>query len=83
MHEALHQAQRPHLGPSQGSWKGTPEELLEAARKGLGDLKEMRGDLRIPSTGEVLARDVSPSQAFDILKNWHEQKMIEVSGCGN
>jgi RHS repeat-associated protein len=78
MHEAIHRAQSPHVGPLQGPWHGTPEELLDASRKGLDDVSHIRGDLKVPATGEVLARDVTPAEAFDRLKEWHLQK---TGGC--
>ncbi|RKH56655.1 DUF6531 domain-containing protein [Corallococcus llansteffanensis] len=76
-HEALHQAQRPYIGKIQGPWAGTQDELIVASRRGLEDLPNMRGDLRIPSTGEVIARDVSPTQAFDSLIQWHQNKLSQ------
>jgi RHS repeat-associated protein len=79
-HELIHAAQRPHIGAIQGPWTGTADELLVACRKGLGELDHMRGDLKIPATGEILARNVTPTEAFDKLKEWHEKKQGGV-GC--
>ena len=73
MHEALHRAQAPHIGPSQGPWKGTSEELLAASRKGLGGL-DVTGDLKIPRTGQIIAKDVSPGDAFKALVKWYNTK---------
>jgi hypothetical protein len=59
MHEALHRAVSADVGPLQGPWQGTSEELFEATSKGLGSVDHVRGDLRIPRTGEVLASNVT------------------------
>jgi RHS repeat-associated protein len=75
MHESLHQAQRPHIGKIQGPWTGSADELLAASRKGLADLPQMRGTLKIPATGEVLATGVTPTEAFDKLTDWHNAKL--------
>lgn len=71
-HEAIHRAQKPHIGALQGPWTGTADELLEASKKGLDDVAHLRGDLKIPSTGEILAKNVTPAEAFDELMKWHE-----------
>lgn len=78
-HELIHRAQRPDIGPLQGPWTGTPQELLDASRRGLGDLGDMRGDLKIPRTGEILARDVTPTEAFDRLMQWHDEQKAKPS----
>jgi hypothetical protein len=61
------------VGKLQGPWRGTPGDLLSASRKGLKGLK-MRGELRIPSSGKVLARNATPLQAFDALMKWHRSQ---------
>jgi RHS repeat-associated protein len=81
-HEAIHRAQRPDVGPLQGPWTGTPDELLEASRRGLDDIAHMRGDLKIPATGEVLAKNVTPAEAFDELMKWHDaEKKKATTSC--
>jgi RHS repeat-associated protein len=80
MHESLHAAQAPHIGKLQGPWTGTADELLDASRAGLVGVDHMRGDLRIPSTGEVLAKDVTPTEAFDRLKKWHDERVSPPCG---
>jgi len=81
MHEAIHAAQRPHIGPIQGPWTGTVDELFAKSRAGLADMNHLRGELRIPGTGEVLARNVTPTEAFDELMKWDKQKR-GLTGCG-
>ncbi|ATB36463.1 hypothetical protein CYFUS_001878 [Cystobacter fuscus] len=74
MHEELHRAVKPQLGKIQGPWKGTDKQLFSALRKGLKGMT-MRGDLRIPATGEVLARNVTPLQAFNRLMKWNREQV--------
>jgi hypothetical protein len=81
-HERVHRAQRPHVGPRQGAWTGTADELLEASKKGLGSVDDIIGDLKIPSTGKILASDVNPRQAFEVLEQWHKDQMAQKgTGC--
>jgi RHS repeat-associated protein len=79
LHQALHRAQAPHVG-RKGPWKGTAQQLLEAAGRGLKGLR-MRGDLKIPGTREVIARNVTPAQAYRQLLKWLEKKSR--TGCGS
>jgi RHS repeat-associated protein len=82
-HEAVHAAQRPHVGRLSGKWNGTPAGLVRAAGKGLNNASHVRGDLRIPNTGEVLATNVTPRQAYARLLRWaNEQKIARgLGGC--
>ncbi|WP_242414207.1 RHS repeat-associated core domain-containing protein [Salinivibrio sp. MA427] len=80
-HEAIHRAQRPYVGKVQGPWTGSPEELLSASKAGLGDVDWIKGSLKIPATGEVLAENVTPLQAFDKLEEWHQLQLKNKKGC--
>ena len=73
-HEALHRAQSKDVGGRQGAWAGSADELLHASGKGLEGMT-MTGDLKIPSTGEVLAKDVTPAEAYKALMEWHAVQM--------
>jgi RHS repeat-associated protein len=75
-HEAIHAAQRPHVGPRQGEWKGTADELLEASGKGLShpNISNIKGELREIGSGKVHASNVSPEEAFQKLMEWHKSK---------
>lgn len=75
MHEALHRAVSPDLGPLQGPWQRTSEELFNATSKGLDSVSNIRGDLRIPRTGEVIASNVTPKEeAHAKLLDWFKSK---------
>jgi len=34
-----------------------------------------RGDLKIPRTKEILAKNVTPLEAFDKLMEWHQEQL--------
>ncbi|WP_212893100.1 RHS repeat domain-containing protein, partial [Capnocytophaga canimorsus] len=74
-HEKIHRSQDPFVGGRQGKFKGSAEELLEASRKGLEGLDDIKGDLKIPRTQEVLAKNVTPIEAFDKLMEWHKKQL--------
>ncbi|KVP20460.1 hypothetical protein WJ86_24055 [Burkholderia multivorans] len=74
MHEELHRAIKGDIGKLQGPWTGTAEELFEASSKGLDSVSHIKGDLRIPATGEVLATNVTPKEAHGKLVEWYKSK---------
>ncbi len=49
-----------------------------ASKKGLKDVNHIKGELRIPKTGEVLAKNATPLEAFEALEKWHKNKI----SCG-
>ena len=81
MHEKLHRAVRDDIGPISKPWTGSADELFNATSKNLDSIKNIRGELRIPATGEVLASDVTPKEAHDKLLEWHRSKTA-TSGDG-
>ena len=62
MHEELHQAIKGDIGKIQGPWAGTEQELIYAYGRNLSSVSHIKCDLKIPSTGEVLARNVTPKK---------------------
>ena len=77
-HERVHASQRKFVGPRQGPWTGSAEELIEASKKGLIGLDDIKGKLIIPSTGEILAENATPLEAFEKLEEWHKRKMASI-----
>jgi RHS repeat-associated protein len=71
-HWKLHQAERAHVGPRQGSFAGTDAELFKAYEKAYGDksLKGMKVDLRSPDGTVVLGRNISPKTAIKRMQTW-------------
>ena len=74
-HERVHKHQDPFVGGRQGKFNGTAEELLHASRRGLEGLDDIIGDLKIPRTKEILAKNVTPLEAFDKLMEWHQEQL--------
>jgi RHS repeat-associated protein len=82
MHEAIHAAQAPYIGNIKDPWTGTEQGLLDAAGAGLEDVAHLRGDLKIPRTGEILAEDVTPAEAYERLLVWHGEQEKKQGGGG-
>jgi len=81
MHEQLHQAIKGDIGKIQGPWSGTAEDLFNAISRNLDSVSYIRGDLRIPATGEILAQNVTPKEAHGKLLEWFNKKNSG-GGCG-
>jgi len=79
MHEELHQAIRGDIGPISEPWAGSADELFDATSRNLDSVAHIRGELRIPATGEVLASNVTPKEAHAKLLEWHKSKTAAVS----
>ena len=85
MHEELHRAIKNDIGKIQGPWQGSAEDLFNASSRNLDSVSHIRGDLKIPSTGEILARNVTPKEAHSKLLEWFNNKQTcKASGgrCG-
>lgn len=77
MHEKIHRAQDPFVGGRTGGWSGSAEELLSSSKKGLDSIAHIKGDLKIPRTGEILAKDVTPAQAYEKLMEWLTEELAK------
>lgn len=73
-HWRLHEAERDYVGPRQGSFNGSDEELFDAYRKAYEPLDDIRVDVRSPNNTHILAEDVSPREAVDHMHNWLKQQ---------
>lgn len=85
MHEELHRAIKNDIGKIQGPWQGSAKDLFNASSRNLDSVSHIRGDLKIPSTGEILARNVTPKEAHSKLLEWFNNKQTgKASGgrCG-
>ena len=61
--------------------EASAEELLSASKEGLESVAHIKGDLKIPRTGQVLASDVTPAQAYEKLMEWLKAELAK-QGCG-
>ena len=73
-HWLLHEAERPFVGPRQGGFDGTDDELFEAYRAAYENLGHIRLDVRSPNGTHVLGTDVSPLEAVDLIEVWLRQR---------
>lgn len=46
-------------------------------KKGLDSIAHIKGDLKIPRTGEILAKDVTPAQAYEKLMEWLTEELAK------
>ena len=73
-HWRLHNAERPFVGPRQGPFLGTDDELFTAYRQAYQGLNDIRVDVRSPDATRLLGSDVSPLQAIDLIETWLRQQ---------
>ena len=75
MHDAIKNAGVPF----NKKFIGTPEELIEKLNNGYSDFKQ-RGYVKIPRTGEIIAKNITIQGALNKSLNWNKQK-IKGGGC--
>lgn len=69
LHWRLHEAERQFIGPRQGDFNGTDEELFEAYRKAYRNLNDIRIDVKSPDETWILGLDVTPFEAVNLMEN--------------
>jgi RHS repeat-associated protein len=69
-HWLLHEAERMHVGPRQGSFPGTDDELFTAYRKAYENMDHIKVDVASPNGSHVLGENVTPRTAVDLIDNW-------------
>jgi hypothetical protein len=78
LHWRLHEAEREFVGPRQGDFDGTDEELFEAYRLAYQDLDDILVDVKSPDGTHNLGEDVTPKDAVDLIVTWlEEQGLLE------
>lgn len=76
-HIRLHEATRNEGIKLRGGNAGmTDQQLIDsyASAYSSSDISNISGDLRTPDSSNVIAKDVSPSEAFTKLLEWGEQQ---------
>ena len=73
-HWRMHRAERNVIGPRQGAFRGTDDELFDAYREAYKGLDDIRVDVRSPDGSTVLGTDVTPSQGVDLIETWLREK---------
>jgi RHS repeat-associated protein len=69
-HWLLHEAERAHVGPRQGSFPGTDDELFAAYRKAYENMDHIKVDVMSPNGTHVLGENVTPRAAVDLIDDW-------------
>jgi hypothetical protein len=70
----MHEAERDVIGPRQGSFDGTDEELFNAYRRAYQNLNDILVDVRSPNGTHVLGESVSLKEAVDLIENFLLEK---------
>lgn len=74
LHWRFHEAERNFIGPRQGDFFGTDEELFEAYRKAYESLGDILVDVRSPDGNCVLGENVTPIEAVNLMENWLKEQ---------
>jgi len=69
-HWRLHNAERSFVGPRQGSFIGTNDELFDAYKKAYEGLDDILIDVKSPNGTYVLGENVTPSQGVTLVQDW-------------
>ncbi len=65
---------KPSPPPTATAKPGFTDELIDTSGRNLDSVAHIRGDLKIPATGEVLATNVTPKEAHARLVEWYKGK---------
>lgn len=73
-HWMLHHAERPFVGPRQGSFPGSAGELMNAHRWAYKHFDDILVDVRSPDGSVVLGRGLTPSEGLNRIQIWLMQQ---------
>ncbi len=73
-HWMLHRAEKKHIGPRQGSFAGTDDELFNAYRRAYEGLDDIRVDVKSPDGKFLLGENVTPGEAVDLVEDWLKKR---------
>lgn len=74
LHWRLHEAERKFVGPRQGDFAGTDEELFEAYRMAYRNLEDISVDVKSPDGSFILGENVTPLEAVNLMENWLKEQ---------
>ena len=66
----MHNAERDFVGPRQGDFTGTNDELFDAYKKAYEGLDDILIDVKSPNGAYVLGENVTPSQGVTLVQDW-------------
>ncbi|WP_080414958.1 RHS repeat-associated core domain-containing protein [Burkholderia ubonensis] len=73
-HWRLHDAERETIGPRQGDFPGTDDQLFDAYRKAYSGLDDIKVDVKSPNGTYTLAEGATPRQAVDVIQSWLKEQ---------
>ena len=62
--------ERNYIGPRQGNFIGTDDELFDAYRNAYRELDDIKVDVKSPNGTFILGTDVTPYEAVDLIQTW-------------
>ena len=71
LHKQLHDALKKEGIPFSRPFTGTQQELIDKVKKGYQGIGD-KGFLKIPNTGEIIAKDITIAQAVDEQIKWNQ-----------
>ena len=73
-HWTLHNAERDYVGPRQGDFDGTNDELFDAYRNAYKGLDDIKVDVKSPDGTYNLGTNVTPYEAVNLIQNWLKEE---------
>ena len=73
-HWRLHDAEKNFVGPRQGDFIGTDDELFDAYRNAYRGLDDIKVDVKSPNGTYTLGTDVTPYEAVDLIQKWLKEQ---------
>ncbi|OXG06473.1 RHS repeat-associated protein [Flavobacterium araucananum] len=69
-HWRLHEAERDAIGPRQGDFVGTDDELFDAYREAYKNLDDIKVDVLSPNGTHNLGTNVTPKEGVNLVQDW-------------
>ncbi len=76
LHWRLHEAEREFIGPRQGDFVGTDDELFVAYRLAYKNLDDVLVDVKSPDGTHNLGENVTPIEAVNLIENWLKEQNL-------
>lgn len=74
LHKSLHGALKDAGIPLRGNWNESIKSLFEKVEQSVTGFKN-KGFVKIPSTGEIIAKNVTPHKGFKAIIKWYKKNM--------
>lgn len=70
----MHDAEKNFIGPRQGDFIGTDDELFAAYRNAYKGLDDIKVDVKSPDGTYILGTDVTPYEAVGLIQTWLKEQ---------